>query len=405
MQRNLHCNYSQDPFPGNSQLITRTNDDDELNSSFTAPSGNAEFSITSDGLSMMADAGGLLIRSESTKINSTSSDNLSSRITQDHSLQDPTLIGGAHVCDRLETLDFSALDLVCPINVDQISNRWLNAFLPVAGQKLKEYPSTITHFIYRVLKSYTAIAIRGRGTPPFVHSLQLTTQAIRPPLSVCLSLVRVAETSLAGSEAYISDIMQREMNNLYQHYRSFDEMGLLAAFQAYLLYAMVLFFRLCQSMNPFLRQAMMNLQELACESSRKGLMCTAEQRHARPTWESWIVAESKRRTLYTMYLFDSVLSAQDGLPTFIGTELQGLPAPTNKSMWESRTRKDWERIYNAHLADWANGGLSIDELWPTPTDLDQAGLSKIRDRVDDWLQDLDEFGTMLYAVTSCTHGD
>lgn len=305
----------------------------------------------------------------------------------------------------MSSLDFiSGMELFCPINVDDISNRWLNSYVPVPGQKVKEYPASITAFIYRILKSYAAITCHGRGVPPFVHASQATETSTIPPLSTCLTLVRICEKPLPGSENTAMDVLQREMNGLYEQHGTYDDMSLLAAFQAYLIYSLVLFFKLSQGSSPFLRQAMTNLQELACSCSRRGLMCTAEKQRARPRWEAWIVAEAKRRTLFVMYLFDSVLLAQDGLPTFFGTELQGLPAPASQSLWKAHTRHEWEAAYNIHLADWAEGGLRIDELWPIPADLDEAGLVERRGRVDQWLENVDEFGTMLYAVTSCTHG-
>ncbi|KAI0101088.1 hypothetical protein F4814DRAFT_105339 [Daldinia grandis] len=303
-----------------------------------------------------------------------------------------------------EVLDFSSLELFSPIDVDGISNRWLNTYIPIPGQKVKEYPATITAFIYRLLKSFATVTVRGRGVPPFVHPSQISVASARPPLSTCLSLVRICENPLPGSESVAADVLQREMNNLYEQQGTYDDFTLLAAFQAYLIYSMVLFFKLNQVSGPFLRQAMMNLQELACSSSRNGLMCIAEQQRARPRWEAWIVAEAKRRALFTMYLFDSVLSTQDGLQTFLGTELQGLPASADKSLWRAQIRRDWETAYNIYLADWPEETFRIDELWPIPAGLDEPGLLERRNRVDRWLENIDEFGTMLYAVTSCTHG-
>ncbi|OIW22476.1 MFS general substrate transporter [Coniochaeta ligniaria NRRL 30616] len=304
-------------------------------------------------------------------------------------------------CDR-KAGRCASLELFCPINAEDIRNRWLNSYIPVPGQKIKEYPASVTAFIYRILKSYAAVTVRGRGVPPFVHASQVAATSARPPLSTCLTLVRMCEKPLPGSETVAADVLQREMNSLYEKHGTYDDMALLAAFQAYLIYSMVLFFRLGQNTEPFLRQAMMNLQELACSSSRRGLVCIAEEQRARPRWEAWIVAEAKRRTLFTMYLFDGVLSAQDGLPTFVGTELQGLPAPASQYLWRARTRHEWETAYNTHLADWVNGGLHIDELWPMPAHLDEPSLLERRSRVDLWLENVDEFGTMLYAVTCLT---
>ncbi|KAI1087655.1 hypothetical protein F5B19DRAFT_474792 [Rostrohypoxylon terebratum] len=305
---------------------------------------------------------------------------------------------------KSEILDFSELELFSPINVDDISNRWLHPYIPVSGQKVKNYPPTITSLIYRILKSYVTVAVRGRAAPPFVHASQVMSTSTSPPLSTCLSLIRICENPLPGSEGVVADVLGREMNNLYEQYVAYDNVTQLAAFQAYLIYSMALFFRLGQISGPFLRQAMMNLQQLACSSGRAGLMCIAEQQHTRPKWEAWIVAEAKRRTLYVMYLFDSVLSTQDGLQTFLGTELQGLPAPRSKCLWRAQTRQEWEIVYNIYLADWLAEGLRIDELWPMPADLSEPGRLQRRNRVDTWLENVDEFGTMIYAVTSCTHG-
>ena len=305
---------------------------------------------------------------------------------------------------RSEIPDFSGLELHCSINADDISNRWLNPYIPVPGQKVKQYTPAITSFIDRILKSYAAITVRGRGYPPFVHHLQVTSSSTSPPLATCLTLVRVCEKTFAGSDTVAADVLQREMENLYQQHATYDDVTQLAAFQAYLIYSMVLFFTLNVCSRSFLRQAVVSLQDLACSSSRGGLVCVAEQQRARPKWEAWTVAEAKRRTLFTMYLFDSLLSAQDGLPSFVGTELHGLQAPANKCLWRAQYRYEWETRYNVYLADWPAGGLTIDELWPSPPHLDEAGLLGRRSRVEQWLEDVDEFGTMLYAVTSCTHG-
>ncbi|KAK9454596.1 hypothetical protein V1511DRAFT_511949 [Dipodascopsis uninucleata] len=306
--------------------------------------------------------------------------------------------------DKPDALDFSDLKLICPIKADDITNRWLNPYIPVPGQTVKEYPASITSFIDRILKSYAAMSSRGQSIPPFVHHTQLIAQPVGSPLATCLSLVRICEQPLQGSEDSLATILQREMDNIIELHRDFDGMTLLSAFQAYLIYSMVLFFRLNQGCNRFLRQAMIHLQQLACSSSKQGLVCTADQKRTRPRWEEWIVTEAKRRTLFVMYLFDSALSTHENVPTFLGTELRGLPAPGSKSLWQAQSRSNWERAYNIYLVEWMEWSLTIDELWPIPKDLDVSEIAKRRRRVDQWLESVDEFGTMLYAIVCCTHG-
>ncbi|CAK7230700.1 hypothetical protein SCUCBS95973_007660 [Sporothrix curviconia] len=332
-------------------------------------------------------------------------------------------------------------ELVCPIKADDISIRWMNAYVPTADQTVKAYrPSTIA-FLHRSLKAYSGMVVRGRGIPPFIHPMQMagsgsgngTIAGAGPSahgssaaaLATCLSLARVCDTTLAGfsratAEA-TSAVLKREMDRLYaaaqqlaQPGTTVDHFTSLAAFQAYLLYTLVLFFQLERPGDPFLRQAIMALQEIACISARHGLVCVAEQNNEQPRWPAWVVAEAKRRTLYVVYLFDSVLSAHHGQASYIGTELRGLPAPSSKALWQAASQPEWSKAYGVHLEDWGaaalpraatlSAGLTIDELWAYPFPDDAAGLARRRDRVDRWLETVDEYGTMMYAVTSSTHG-
>lgn len=305
--------------------------------------------------------------------------------------------------DRFEALDFSDLDLACPISVDGIASRWMNPFIPDDEQRIKSYPPNVIGFISRMLKAHAGSAIRGRELLPFIHSAQMKHQT-PSPLTTCLSLVRMCQNPLPGSENAAIMIFQREMENIATSGGTYDDIFLLAAFQAYLIYSMVLFFQLDIARNNSFRQTMITLQELAHASCKGGLICTADQSRARPRWEEWIIAEAKRRTLYMMYLFDGVVSTQENIPTYLGTELQGLPAPATKQIWEAKTRVEWERAYNIYLAEWMEPGLAIDELWPMPADMNESDIARRRSRVDHWLEGIDSYGTMLYAVTSCTHG-
>lgn len=292
--------------------------------------------------------------------------------------------------------------MVCPINAADISNRWLKAYIPDPTSRTKHYSDVITRFIYRVLKSYTATIVQAEGIPPFIHHLQ-TSGAPRSCLSTCFSLARMLHGAVPESESTLSGIIDGEMATVYKDHLTLDAYGLTCAFQAYFIYTMMLFFHISES-HSGLWQAVMNLQDLASASTQRAAMCEAEVRNTRPRWEEWIVAESQRRTLYLMYMFDSILSARDGLPTFLGTELKGLLAPANKILWRAGSREEWETQYNKHLARWTDGSLALDELWPMPPELDDEAVAKRRSRVDSWLINADEYATMMYTVTSCTHG-
>ena len=318
--------------------------------------------------------------------------------TADHGIPNPSS------ADPSEVLNDHKRDLVCTVDVDEIRNRWLNTLIPTPDQRAKFYSPGTTAFIYRVLKSYTAIAAEPNGYPPFVHSQQLRATPDASALVKSFNLGRMCVTRGPGSEVWFEDLLKQEMTRIQDSIQSQGGFALLASFQAYLLYCMILFFHFQEGHHSFLRQSIIELQEIACRSAAEGLACKSELDGQRPTWSSWILAEAKRRTLYAMYLFDNILCAQDGLPTFISKEISGLPSPASKRLWQAGSETQFKIAYNSHLALWNSSGLSIDELWPMPPDLSVEEVTAARKRVDQWLQTVDEYGTMLFAVTISTHG-
>lgn len=190
-----------------------------------------------------------------------------------------------------------------------------------------------------------------------------------------------------------------------QH-KTYAQTDLLAAFQSYLLYATTAFFHPLSSATN--RSSLVdhttlsNLQELASTLSLSGLLCTAEisERPSRPDWPSWIIASAKRRALYAMYLFDNVFNALSNVPTYVADELAQLPVPASKALWEATERAVWEREYDLHLAAWEGGELRIEELW---FERETDSVAR-RARVERWVEGVDEFGMMLFAVCAHIHG-
>jgi hypothetical protein len=174
---------------------------------------------------------------------------------------------------------------------------------------------------------------------------------------------------------------------------------MLAALQAYLLYSMMLFFETPSPMNFVQQDIMIKLQDLAGDVAGKGTVCLAETRDTRPDWESWIIASAKRRTLFVTSLFDNLVNFALGTPSFIATELAELPAPASKRLWESRTLGVWNTAYNQHLSEWKEGQFLISELWPQV----EANSARKQQRIGKWLSGVDEFGMMIYCVTSHTY--
>lgn len=185
-------------------------------------------------------------------------------------------------------------------------------------------------------------------------------------------------------------------------------METLAAFQAYLLYTIMLFHSPANLESaPLDHTIVSSLQELASRTSLTGLVCSAELTSTRPSWESWIVAQSKRRTILTMSQFDNVFNSANDNPMFISEELRDLPLPSSKELWQASKREVWESEYDRHLREWGTetgGEIFLSEFWPPVDVMTEARAAERKRRIEKWAQEVDEFGMTLFAVATHIHG-
>jgi hypothetical protein len=122
----------------------------------------------------------------------------------------------------------------------------------------------------------------------------------------------------------------------------------------------------------------------------------AEKSHTRPSWDAWIQAATKRRTIFVLYCFDSVFTNINSLETYPCDELDGLPAPAGKLLWRAQTREEWERLYNRWLWKWDSGIFRVWELKAEPQ-------GRVQERrLQMWLEEVDEFGLLL-LIGACRY--
>ncbi|OJJ06707.1 hypothetical protein ASPVEDRAFT_65317 [Aspergillus versicolor CBS 583.65] len=301
--------------------------------------------------------------------------------------------------DNEPELDFTATDLVPNHAADEIRDRWLRPYiLPPLGEEVpKLYHPFTLQYISRVLSSYPRRMVRDGDIPPIIHH----TQALeRTPLALanCFTLVRMWMQAAPGSEAIVVQTVQKEMDRLASEDPNLPDITHLSTFQAYLIYSLLLYFSPGQGLVT--DKTMITLMELAFRTARHGLLSSSELSRSRPTWESWIVASTKRRAIYVMYLFSSLYNAEHSLPNFVAEELRGVLLPEGRGVWEARSRESWDREYDKYLHEWEDGMMEISELWRSG----ETGSRARRDRVERWVGSVDEFGMFLFSVCVHLHG-
>jgi len=112
-------------------------------------------------------------------------------------------------------IDFSNLNLVCNLDPTKIRDRWLGDFVPSFNDKAKEHPPNLIHFVTRVFKTYPNMLLRRGRLPPYIHPSQLAGTSIPTPLANCLSLVSLWDGQVRGGEAFVHEVVKKEMERLY----------------------------------------------------------------------------------------------------------------------------------------------------------------------------------------------
>ncbi|KAJ7058274.1 hypothetical protein C8F01DRAFT_1305790, partial [Mycena amicta] len=283
---------------------------------------------------------------------------------------------------------------------DEIGSRWLNALITPFAKTPKYLSRSTADYMGRILESYARVVLHEPDAesmydalPPFIHP----RQAINTPrlLANCRSLLRMFENRAPGSE-----VEEASVSLATHRAGKYDQHDLLSACQAYLIYSIHLFFCLDTDSSAMVDTVTtINLQELSSAIAMTGLQ--AIPNGSGLSWQAWITAEAKRRTVYTMYMFDNVYSFTKGTASYIATELGQLPLPACKTLWEARTEAAWQAAQHRFVLDWQTLGLPVlEDLWPHQ---DKAVAARRKEKVDKWVESVDELGMFLFSTTSMTY--
>ncbi|KAF2476370.1 uncharacterized protein BDR25DRAFT_210044, partial [Lindgomyces ingoldianus] len=305
------------------------------------------------------------------------------------------------------------------VDTKQIGVRWMDAWMDEQGQREKKLSKFTVGFLERVLCGYWKLELGSRGEnatgrscaetlPPFIHQAQVRQDSadVVQALTTSRELVKMWQDCQEPEvRQHILLSVRGEMDGLIREYPRLDSIRLLVSFQSFLVYILMVHLSppLGAPSSLVSGDTVLQLQEFASHVSSAGLFSQAELQHKRPKWESWIIAEAKRRTIYVTYLFNNLYQAQHGMPIFLAEELSGMLLPATKKLWEAQKREEWEREYEKHLEKWPNGYLKISELW-SMEGIPEEEKQWRKKKVEMWLEDVDDFGMMLFATCAHIHG-
>ncbi|KAB8077339.1 hypothetical protein BDV29DRAFT_199077 [Aspergillus leporis] len=280
---------------------------------------------------------------------------------------------------RNNELHFREIDLTPTSEADDIRYRCIRPYFTTTHGRTEirkvVLPYTI-QFIKRILSTYPRNMPKDGHVPPIIHHAQAKGNEISRALANCYSLVRMWEHAAPGSEEIVMSTLRWEMDRLASESPNQHDYELLCAFQAYLIYSILMYF---SPRGGFSDTTMVTLKEMAFRTARNGLFCAAE-----------LASTDQANIIY---------NADRLLPDFIADELRGVYVPGHKALWEANDRETWNKEYDRYLSDWEDGSLVISKLCASP----EKEEPKRRERIERWVQTVDEFGMMIFGLCGHIH--
>ncbi|CAI6331973.1 unnamed protein product [Periconia digitata] len=323
----------------------------------------------------------------------------------------------------LDLINFSAYnELPLLSNKDSASSRPLettalhSTLTPNLSTPLSEQYLTraCRQHIMSTLRAYPRMMTRSNNLPPFIHrvgcglhyseqtALDGNNHSFAPlsPLAACADIARIFCSGNPTSNEFLWRSIDNEQRRIADELDRFSKGEILAAMQATLIYVIM---RL-MSFGPEYFERNRDLQKLtktSCLRLHRPNICAHSPSHiraSRPTWEEWIFEETQRRVVIVGFLLSLIIGSD---PCNVLADPRLMNVPGEKTLWEARTRWDWEMEYSRSLIDGSPLGIQ------TMSDLAIAKFgSKIDgragnspdDALDDWHAGLDNLG-MLFAAT------
>lgn len=171
---------------------------------------------------------------------------------------------------------------------------------------------------------------------------------------------------------------------------------MLAALQAYILYAILLLFSesTCDRPHRVEQGIIFGLQDISLRLAASGVLLNAEVNSEIPEWSEWVTVAAKRRSVLAAHQVLWIWSLLRGYPPFGCRELGFMPSPAPKVLWESRG-DGWEHLYQDWMARWPGGPHRLEELQVLGPEVE------IDPRTQVWLEEADEFGVLLMSEGNC----
>jgi hypothetical protein len=258
--------------------------------------------------------------------------------------------------------------------------------------------SLVRKWVLNNLRPYPSMMLSMHNKPPFVHHLSIAKESLESqpgPLSRCAGIMALWSTKNRNNKHYIWKIIRMEHERLSLECISYNDWHAVEAVQAVAIYFLLRVSVENDEDTDFdilLIQTMIKVTVRTSGFTVK--YCNPASQH-RPVWEQWVLVESLRRALSTIFIVQSLFDITPGLGN---KECKGaklwteMLLPAAKELWQAQNQTQWEDAYQNSKRDRRptfGELLRHDDLHGQACDL-----------LNSWMGQVDDFGTLVIGAAS-----
>ncbi|KAG9231563.1 hypothetical protein BJ875DRAFT_113309 [Amylocarpus encephaloides] len=296
-------------------------------------------------------------------------------------------------------------------NIDFADTSWLSPIMPRApklfGQRKRDNQLSLNkNYLLCSLRTYPHMMLPGKSLPPFIHPTSMidmqredrTTQKTLPgPLANCAAIVQMYSVKNNSNAVFIWKAVRMEQERISAEYMKYDDWNTVAALQAITVYFLLRLSEDNDEATNFDVPLINTMVKLALKVMGLTTKYEYPSEGATPTWKGWGLAESLRRTIIVLFLVDMFFDYSSALHYYRcdGSILKSMALPCARDLWRATTSAEWKQEFASRS----------EEIGPK-TQLTYGDLLNFRSRadrrLDSWLSQLDDFGSLVMAAANLT---
>ncbi|CAI6088015.1 unnamed protein product [Clonostachys chloroleuca] len=257
------------------------------------------------------------------------------------------------------------------------------------------------NIVMQTLCAFPQMMLRRETFPPFIHGHWHGTESdsagsLPKPLVSCMGLAQVFASHNVDTRPFLWEKIREEQRSSADkaYRRQFSKHDHLAAIQTLLIYIMMRVMD-CSKTDLDLNLELLITYQGLCDNFKdvcKEPFYQHERACLSSSWEDWVFAESRRRTAVVWLLMTQIIHIKIGVPCDSFPSFRDVPLSAPKSLWEARTRSQWEKEYKFFKDSPVRGLDVFGDLY------DACKHKNIREnqlKLNSWNSTVDNLGSLL----------